>query len=82
MQVLNTGAFQRLIDEPHFLEKTRTFPHPYDGLKKISLEELPPCYSAVLVQYKDGAPDPQVVMWRMPEDGDGKMVSPGTSGCN
>ena len=82
VQVLNTGAFQRLIDEPHFLEKTRAFPHPYDGLKKISLEELSPCYSAVIAQYNNGAPEPQVVMWRMPEDGDGKMVSPGSNGCN
>jgi hypothetical protein len=81
VQVLNTGAFQRLINEAGFAEKTRAFAHPYEGLKKIALEDLPPCYSAVLIDYKDGAPEMQTVMWRMPEDGPGKLVSPGSNGC-
>jgi hypothetical protein len=81
MQVINDGSFQRLIDEPGFKELAKAFAHPYEALKKITLEDLPPCYSAVLIGYKGGVPDPQVVMWKMPEDGPGKAVSPGTEGC-
>ena len=47
--VANTGAFQRLLDEPGFLKRLngRT---PQDALRTMTLDELPTCYSAVIVE--------------------------------
>jgi hypothetical protein len=81
VQVFNDGAFQRLIDERGFLERARRFAHPYDGLSQIQLEELPACYSAVLVEYGQGTPDAGLVVWNMPENGAGKLLPPGSPEC-
>ena len=47
--VANTGAFQCLLDEPGFLKRLngRT---PQDALRTMTLNELPACYSAVIVE--------------------------------
>ena len=46
--VANTGAFQRLIDEAGFLKRLDGRA-PQDALRSMSLEELPPCYTSVVV---------------------------------
>ena len=80
--VANTGAFQRLIDEAGFLKRLngRT---PQDALRTMTLEELPPCYTAVVVPA--GAPGqvpvPKTQAWHMPEQGPGAFTSPDDPRC-
>jgi hypothetical protein len=58
VMVHNTGAFQRTIDEEGFLKRVRARNLvPHEALRAIKLEELPPCYSAVLVTYREGMPE-------------------------
>ena len=79
--VLNSGAFQRLVDKPGFLQRSESFASPQEGLRKISLEALAPCYSVVLVRYKDGLPNAETSLWHMLEDGIGQIRSPGATSC-
>lgn len=77
VSVLNTGAFQRLIDEDGFLERIRAkgWSEP-DGLRKLTPEDLAPCYGVVIVPYRNGRPDPTTKMWWMGEDAsEGKLIS-------
>jgi hypothetical protein len=76
--VANTGAFQRLIDEPGFLRRLNGMT-PQEGLRTITLEQLPPCYTAVIVP--TDAAEPQVRAWHMAEDGIGAFVSPTNDNC-
>lgn len=80
--VANTGAFQRLIDEPGFLKRLngRT---PQEALRAMTLEELPPCYTAVIAPAGvDGAiPVPKTQAWLMPENGSGNFVAPDDLRC-
>jgi UDP-2,3-diacylglucosamine pyrophosphatase LpxH len=76
--VANTGAFQRLIDEPGFLRRLNGRP-PGEGLRTIALEQLAPCYTAVTIS-TSGA-QPQVRAWHMPEDGAGVFVLPSDARC-
>jgi len=82
--VLNSGAFQRLIDERGYLTRVQGLglANPEDGLRRIPLETLAPCYGAVLVAYKDGVPKAETRLWHMPEGGTGQFVSPGSSRCD
>ena len=84
VDVFNTGAFQRLIDEAGFLarvEGLKPKKNPEHGLRQIALEMLAPCYGVVLVNYKAGVPTAETTMWHMPEDGKGRYVSPGNKEC-
>src|SRR5262249_9416651 len=63
--VANTGAFQRLIDEKGFLARLKGR-SPQEGLRTIELDELPPCYTAVVIPAD--AVDPEVRAWYMEED--------------
>jgi hypothetical protein len=47
--VANTGAFQRLIGEAGFLKRLNGM-SPQEGLRKLALEKLPPCYGAILTR--------------------------------
>ncbi|HZP87041.1 MAG TPA: metallophosphoesterase [Burkholderiales bacterium] len=79
--VTNTGAFQRLVDEPGFLERAKGFASPQEALRRMRPEDLAPCYSAVLISYRNGAPAANTVLWHMPENGAGKLVGPGSAAC-
>jgi UDP-2,3-diacylglucosamine pyrophosphatase LpxH len=80
--VANTGAFQRLIDEPGFLKRLngRT---PQEALRTMRLEELPPCYTAVVVSPVPAGqiPAPKTQAWHMPENGSGIFVAPDDARC-
>ena len=76
--VANTGAFQRLIDEPGFLRRLNGIT-PQEGLRAIPLEQLPPCYTAVIVP--TDAAETQVRAWHMTEDEVGTFVSPTDEKC-
>jgi len=83
--VLNSGAFQRLIDERGYLTRVQALKppsRPEEGLRRIPLETLAPCYGVVLVNYKDGIPKAETQLWHMPESGTGGFVSPGSSKCD
>jgi len=50
VRVLNSGAFHRVIDKKGFLLRVNAKGiKPEEGLKKIAVEELPPCYTFVLI---------------------------------
>jgi UDP-2,3-diacylglucosamine pyrophosphatase LpxH len=82
--VHNTGAFQRTVDEAGFLMSVaRKNLAPIDALRKIKLEDLPPCYSAVLVTYSSsGVPASKTWRWHQEEGGTGALVEPGDNRCN
>jgi hypothetical protein len=82
--VANTGAFQRLIDEKGFLNRLngRT---PEEALRTMRLDELPPCYTAVIVAAPisgQAPPAPKSRAWYMREDGPGVLTSPEDGRCH
>jgi hypothetical protein len=83
VQVANTGAFQRLIDDERFVaEATRRGLTPQDALGRLKLEDLPPCYTAVLVRYANGLPVVKVQNWVQAEtDAAGTFVDPSDCRC-
>jgi hypothetical protein len=82
--VHNTGAFQRTVDEAAFLARVaQKNLAPSDALRKIKLEDLPACYSAVLVTYSSsGVPTSKTWRWHQEEGGTGALVEPGDNRCN
>lgn len=83
VMVSNSGAFQRLVDEEGFLQrvKARSWTEQ-EGLRRLTPEDLAPCYGAILVPYVGNRPTPETLMWRMAEDAnEGELVSPGDSSC-
>lgn len=83
VQVANTGAFQRLIDDKRFVaEATKRGWTPQEALGKLKLENLPPCYTAVLVSYENGSPAARVQNWYQDEtDAAGTFVDVGDCRC-
>ncbi len=80
--ILNTGAFQRVIDEKGYLRRVREKGiTPAEGLRKLPLDALPPCYTAVIVRYENGVPNPATKRWHMEENGTGALVDPSDSSC-
>jgi hypothetical protein len=82
--VHNTGAFQRTVDEKGFLTRVaRKNLAPNEALSQIKLEDLPPCYSAVLVTYSSsGIPASKKWRWHQQEGGPGTLVEPGDDRCD
>jgi hypothetical protein len=79
IKVVNTGTFQRLIDEGQFLQAAKG--KPTELLSSLSLDELAPCYSAVLVTYENGYPHADLKNWREFPDGKGNFVPPCDPAC-
>jgi UDP-2,3-diacylglucosamine pyrophosphatase LpxH len=70
VRVLNTGTFQRVIEKERYLELVEKLHiSPSDGLQKLTPENLPPCYTAVEITYKNFEPTAKTLFWRMDEDG-------------
>jgi hypothetical protein len=80
VKVLNSGAFHRVIDEKGFLRRVAAEKiSPEEGLKKLALEKLPPCYTFVLVPH---GKEPKVQNWVMEESSEtGKIVAPDSQCC-
>jgi hypothetical protein len=80
--VVNTGAFQRLVDEESFLKlaaaKSLT---AAQALRELQPEDLKPCYSAVFVRPGSAPPIAELRLWQMPESGSGGFRSPGVADC-
>jgi UDP-2,3-diacylglucosamine pyrophosphatase LpxH len=82
ISVLNSGAFQRVVDEPGYLArmKARNWT-PAEGLRRLGPEDLAPCYTAVLVPYEGAEPRPRTLQWHQHEDSTGRFVFPGAAEC-
>lgn len=70
----NSGAFQRVVDEAGYLrrlsEKSLELERKIDvgeGLSVLTLEELPPCYTFVEVDYKNSQQSVKTLRWYMPD---------------
>jgi hypothetical protein len=71
------------VDEKGFLARVaKDNLAPGEALRKIRLEQLPPCYSAVLVTYSSGVPASKTWRWRQEEGGSGVLVEPGDKRCD
>lgn len=81
--VFNTGAFQRVVDEPGFLARAKAAGvAPGEALKRLRVEDLAPCYGAVLVGLGGSLPEGKTLLWRMAEDAtQGSFVHPGDPAC-
>lgn len=81
--VFNTGAFQRLVSDSGLINRVNaddTIETPSEGLEKLGLETLSPCYTFVMFPYENGI-EPVTLQWYMPENGQGKIVFPGCKEC-
>ena len=81
ISVLNSGAFQRVVDEEGYLARVKNKWTPAEGLRRLPLEDLPPCYTAVLVRHDEGKPQGQTLQWHQPEGSTGRFVFPGAQEC-
>lgn len=79
--IANTGAFQRLIDEAGFLRRLNGGT-PQEALKSMTVDDLPPCYSAIVIRTANGDPKPELRTWHMQENGSGFFVSQNDSQCS
>lgn len=69
VMVANTGAFHRLIDEETFRSEAANHGlEPSEALKRLPLDSLPACYTAVVITYVGGRPRSDVKNWL--EEGD------------
>jgi UDP-2,3-diacylglucosamine pyrophosphatase LpxH len=80
--VFNTGAFQRTTNEEGFLKRAKDRSMtPAEALRKLRPEDLPACYTAVLVDYSGGVSNGKTQRWSMQEGGSGKFVLAGAPEC-
>lgn len=81
--VFNTGAFQRVVDESGFLARaSQRNVTPAEALRILSVEELAPCYTAVLVGPGSVEPRGRTVRWLMGENDEGRFVGVGDPACD
>ncbi len=79
--IVNTGAFQRLIDDESFrAAATREHMTPEEALKKLPFSELPPCHSVVTVTYDGNSPSVVLQNWVETATG-GKLVAACDKAC-
>jgi len=82
--VVNTGAFQRLVDDGTFqaIADVKKIT-PVQALRQLTPEDLKPCYSAVIVSPGDPRHTAELKMWKMSESGggSGSFTTPGSDEC-
>ncbi len=80
--VLNTGAFQRVVDEPGYLgiaaQKGWT---ATKALRRMSVDDLPACYTAVVVALGPSIPEARTIRWYMQEGEVGRFLDVGETPC-
>lgn len=86
VEVLNTGAFQRVMDEEDYLNRLENYspkPSPSEGLRFLTLEDdFPPCYTVVIAPFERGRFRPKTWRWFMPDVGSGERVEVGDARCH
>ncbi|WP_177330853.1 metallophosphoesterase, partial [Pseudomonas sp. 250J] len=66
--VVNTGAFQRLVDDAGFVKIARDKSiSPSQALKQLSVENLQPCYGVVVVDHSAATVRARLRLWQMQE---------------
>jgi UDP-2,3-diacylglucosamine pyrophosphatase LpxH len=80
VDVLNSGAFQRIIDEKGYLKRVGS-KNPAEELSKLKHDDLPPCYTAILMPAYEDSPHPETVRWHMPNT-TGEFVPVGDERCD
>jgi UDP-2,3-diacylglucosamine pyrophosphatase LpxH len=76
VDILNTGAFQRLIDDSRFRELARNENlTPSEAMQKLGFEHLPACYSAVFLDDTGDDVKAQVKNWFYDEENPAALVS-------
>lgn len=74
--VLNSGAFQRVVDEAAFLRRANARGwKPERALRELSVDDLAPCYTAVFAVAGAAQPEAMTVRWHQAESGAGRFVS-------
>jgi UDP-2,3-diacylglucosamine pyrophosphatase LpxH len=85
VEVFNTGAFQRVMEERDYLERlAQRFPGatPAAGLRLLTLQEdFRPCYTVILAPFQEDRYRAKTWRWLMPEDGPGELVEVGDPRC-
>jgi UDP-2,3-diacylglucosamine pyrophosphatase LpxH len=83
VKIYNSGAFQRVIDEKNFLRLATKAGHPTPqaALKALRVDQLRPCYSAVIIAGGVEVPSASTVSWNMPENGTGEFVATDSESC-
>lgn len=83
ISILNTGAFQRVIDEPNFLRLSmkKGYRTPSDALKGLRVEDLMPCYSAVLIAPGPQRTEARTVYWKAEENESGAFIATKDARC-
>lgn len=72
---LNTGAWQRVISREQLEDEMRKRQlTPRDVLTTLTLDDLPPCYSVVLVDPYSDAPNPLLHWWKVDASRRGSLV--------
>ena len=81
--VLNSGAFQRLIDETRLEALARAEGvTPIEFLERGSFDKIEPCYTLVKIRWTQGIVDPRVRAWVMHEDEkEGRFADPCGPSC-
>lgn len=80
--VLNSGAFQRVVDELGFVARAKARGiTPARALKVLEVSDLAPCYSAVLVPASGGASQARTVHWHAPDGAAAQFVEPRDARC-
>jgi UDP-2,3-diacylglucosamine pyrophosphatase LpxH len=80
VSVLNSGAFQRLVDEKGYLKRVDS-KNPAEGISKLKHDDLPPCYTAILMPAYENSAYAETVRWYM-SGTTGKFVPVGDERCN
>lgn len=69
-RILNSGAFKRVITPARFeAMKQERGVTTTELLKELGPEDLPPCYSYVVVEPYEETPDAQLTHWQLSPDG-------------
>jgi UDP-2,3-diacylglucosamine pyrophosphatase LpxH len=76
VDILNTGAFQRLIDDSRFQQLARSKNvTPSEAMQRLGFEHLPACYSAVFVDDTGDDVKAQVKNWFYDDENPAALVS-------
>ena len=79
--VFNSGAFQRLVGEDGYRARSAGWENPSRGLVELAPEDLPPCYTSVVIKWEGRTPHPRLEVWHSPENGGGRPLAPGDQNC-
>jgi UDP-2,3-diacylglucosamine pyrophosphatase LpxH len=82
VDIFNTGAFQRLIDDDQFKTLARSKGlTPSEAMQKLGLDELPACYSAVFLENDGKDLRAEVKNWYFDKTSSGELLGACDTRC-